>query len=110
MEGHYFKIFGFLSASRDEDYKASYLSYCSNFSMRSWISVLQNHVMAANYYFIITDNNCAKWASISTINSSVCFFNRLRQKIVVSVLYSYFMHQSLIRRIFNSSKITVYGL
>jgi hypothetical protein len=76
-EGHYFKKFGFLSTSRDEDYKAPYLSYCSNFSMRSWINVLQNHVMAANYYLTITDNNCAKWASISTINSSVCFFNRL---------------------------------
>uniref|UniRef100_A0A0A9ESW1 CDA1-En n=1 Tax=Arundo donax TaxID=35708 RepID=A0A0A9ESW1_ARUDO len=59
--------------------------------MRSWISVLQNHVVATNYNFIITDNNCTKWASIATINSSVCFFNCLRQKFVVPVLYSFLM-------------------
>jgi hypothetical protein len=57
--------------------RASYLSYRSYFSMRSWIGILQNHVMATSYYFIIMDNNCTKWSSITAVNSSVRFFNCL---------------------------------
>jgi hypothetical protein len=52
-----------------------YLSNCSYFSMRSRVSVLQNHVMAANYHFIIADDNCSKWTSVTAIDSTVCFFH-----------------------------------
>ena len=55
--------------------------------MSCWISVLQNHVMAANYYFIITDNNRTKRTSITAIDSPIGFFHCFCQEFVVPVLY-----------------------
>lgn len=55
--------------------------------MGSWIGVVQNHVMATNYYFVVADDDRTKRASMATVNSFVSLFYRFRQELVIPILY-----------------------
>ena len=63
--------------------------------MGSRICMLQNHVMTAHNYFIITNHDCSKRTSISTINSIICFFHCPCQEFMISGLNSWLIHNQI---------------
>lgn len=66
--------------------QTNYHSDSSHFSVSSWVFVFPNHVVTADDYFTITNDNCTKWIPIFCIDTLVCFFNWLFQEYVIGIL------------------------
>lgn len=56
--------------------------------MCRWVCIFQHHVVTADNYFVITNNDSTKRTPMSAFNPFISFLNCFCQEFVVSILYS----------------------